>query len=152
MAAHLVYHFTTFDISVVVGFVIMDSLNWLIITDWSLFIKFYNRLIFLGFEMYFCEKHKKIILGLNNIQVIQFFWTRLKRSSPIKVGLKDVGLNDRAWTSYTRFCKRAKWVHCRPLDPDEECRWFKDISSTSPYLASSSSRESSKTVKESAYN
>ncbi len=38
----------------------MYSLNWLIITDWSLFKK-----------------------------------------GPIKVGLKDAGLNDRAWTSYT---------------------------------------------------
>jgi hypothetical protein len=25
----------------------------------------------------------------------------LRRSGPIKVGLKDAGLNDRAWTSYT---------------------------------------------------
>jgi hypothetical protein len=99
--------------------------------------------------MYFCEKHKNYI-GPEWHSSHSIFWTRLRRSGPIKVGLKDVGLNDRAWTSYTRFFRRAKWVHCRPLDPDEECRWFKDISSTSPYLASPSSRESSKTVKGSA--
>jgi hypothetical protein len=32
----------------------------------------------------------------------------LQRSGPIKVGLKDPGLNDRAWTSYTQWDAKSK--------------------------------------------